>query len=308
MAIYTALSEQTILAVVQYYHLGHYQQFAPLSGGTQNSNYVVNCREKSYVITVLESGTLADLNITLQLLEALGAHFFPVPKLYYRQPLFCYHHKPLIVTELIQGQHEINLSLEQIQQVAFFLARLHTFSNQHEFKRENKRNRIWQMNMIDKLHQQLQPAEKIDLANALAILNNVDFIDLPKGITHSDLFRDNLFFQQQQLISVIDFYDAAYDYYLYDVAVAINDCCQTTEGYVDEKLTQHFLTCYQTLRPFAPLEKKYWPAMQLYAAVNFWLLRLNRFYDEKISQGNLLKDPQIYQLIVRQLISNYQEE
>ena len=48
---------------------------------------------------------------------------------------------------------------------------------------------------------------------------------LPKGIIHGDLFIDNIFFNKNKLSGIIDFYFAANDYFMYEIAICINALC-----------------------------------------------------------------------------------
>ncbi len=48
---------------------------------------------------------------------------------------------------------------------------------------------------------------------------------LPVGHIHADLFPDNVFFLDEQLSGLIDFYFAATDILAYDVAICLNAWC-----------------------------------------------------------------------------------
>ena len=48
---------------------------------------------------------------------------------------------------------------------------------------------------------------------------------LPSGIIHGDLFIDNIFFKNNKLSGIIDFYFAANDYFMYEIAICINALC-----------------------------------------------------------------------------------
>ena len=48
---------------------------------------------------------------------------------------------------------------------------------------------------------------------------------LPSGIIHGDLFIDNIFFKNNKLTGIIDFYFAANDYFMYEIAICVNALC-----------------------------------------------------------------------------------
>ena len=45
--------------------------------------------------------------------------------------------------------------------------------------------------------------------------------NLPNGVIHGDLFIDNIFFKNNRLSGIIDFYFAANDYFMYEIAICI---------------------------------------------------------------------------------------
>ena len=66
--------------------------------------------------------------------------------------------------------------------------------------------------------------EKFLKTNFLNIKNNWPR-NLPNGIIHGDLFIDNIFFKNNRLSGVIDFYFAANDFYMYEIAICVNALC-----------------------------------------------------------------------------------
>ena len=67
--------------------------------------------------------------------------------------------------------------------------------------------------------------------------------NLPNGVIHGDLFIDNIFFKNNRLSGVIDFYFAANDYFMYEIAICVNALCfdkKKIKVCVEQKESQKF--------------------------------------------------------------------
>ena len=97
----------------------------------------------------------------------------------------------------------------------------------------------------------------------------------PKGFIHSDLFRDNSLFVEEQLQGILDFYELNQDEFLFDIAITLNDfCTDFPELSLNESKAMAFLNAYEMVRPLTQDEKA---CLELYlamAAGRFWLMRL----------------------------------
>ena len=49
--------------------------------------------------------------------------------------------------------------------------------------------------------------------------------NLPKGFIHADMFPDNVFFKDNEISGVIDYYFSCTDFLVYDIAIALNAWC-----------------------------------------------------------------------------------
>jgi len=100
-------------------------------------------------------------------------------------------------------------------------------------------------------------------------------LDLPVGVIHADLFRNNALFEQGQLSGIIDWYYACTGPWGYDLAVAINDWCQAdaeADG-IDAHRAGALLAGYQQVRPLLEVELQMLPRLLRAAALRFWLSR-----------------------------------
>jgi homoserine kinase type II len=123
---------------------------------------------------------------------------------------------------------------------------------------------------------------------------------LPRGITHGDLFRDNaLFGDDGKLQGVIDFYFAAENELLFDLAVAANDWCLAADGVgLDGELTAALLAGYDAERPLQDSERTAWRDELCAAALRFWLSRLFDYHQPRDGAVVGIKDPEPFRRIL----------
>ncbi|MDZ7734953.1 MAG: phosphotransferase [Gammaproteobacteria bacterium] len=86
------------------------------------------------------------------------------------------------------------------------------------------------------------------LQTELEFQASIDYRDLPEGVIHADLFRDNALFVGDRLTGIIDFYYACSFYFIYDLAVSINDWCNSGDQARDSLNAAELLRGYQQQR------------------------------------------------------------
>jgi len=95
-----------------------------------------------------------------------------------------------------------------------------------------------------------------DLSSALHGILNDWPADLPRGHIHADLFPDNVFFLDQKLSGLIDFYFAATDLLAYDIAVCLNAWCFEADFSFNVTKSRALLAAYRAVRPYRPLKRR----------------------------------------------------
>jgi homoserine kinase type II len=118
--------------------------------------------------------------------------------------------------------------------------------------------------------------------------------DLPQSVIHADLFPDNVFFLDDKLSGLIDFYFACTDTLAYDVAICLNAWCFEPDHSYNITKGRNLLASYIKVRPLSAAERDALPLLARGAAMRFLLTRLVDWLN--VPPGALVqpKDPREY--------------
>ncbi|HEY5763276.1 MAG TPA: phosphotransferase, partial [Rhodocyclaceae bacterium] len=177
-----------------------------------------------------------------------------------------------------------------------WLAAMHAAQSDFVARWPNPRGVVWRSTAAAEVRQWLPAEQHRLLDEALAADAQLAALDLPRGLVHADLFRDNALFADADhavLGGVIDFYFAGEDALLFDLAVVANDWC-VVAGLPDAAREDALLAAYGRRRPLTAAERRAWPAMRQVAALRFWLSRLLDAQAPRSGTMVLIKDPDEY--------------
>ena len=135
---------------------------------------------------------------------------------------------------------------------------------------------------------------------------------LPSGIIHGDLFVDNIFFNKDKLSGVIDFYFAANDFFMYEIAICINALCfdyKKNKFLINKKKIKNLIKGYESVRKITVKEKKSLNILCRGAAIRYLLTRLYDYSNTPKTALIQIKDPNEYyqKLITHNNLSSYRD-
>lgn len=301
MSVYTTIERTELSAFLRGYTIGELAEFNGICDGIENTNYFVTTLQGDYVLTVFEWLAEEELPYFLDLMAYLAEHgvpsAHPVADRHGRY-LQTLKGKPAALVQRLRGASITHPGLEQCRAIGAALAHLHEAGRGFSRRRENNRGPHWWKATITRLLPRINENDAALMREELRFQALFRLPDLPRGVIHADLFRDNALFVASTLTGIIDFYYACNDVLLYDVAVTVNDWCSLPDGALDADRLHVLLSAYGAHRPFQPIERGAWPVMLRAAALRFWLSRLQDLYFPRPGAITHTKDPDVFKRIL----------
>ena len=301
MSVFTTVTPEQLSAWLRNYSIGTLTRLEGIAAGIENTNYYVTTTHGRYVLTLFEKLKPGELPFYLELMAHLARHGIPSP-----QPIANLGNeylgelngRPAAIVTCVPGRDLQQVDAGHCATIGGLLAQMHLAGASYRAEMPNPRGaRWWRAAMPNVL-------PFLDARAAALLQEEVRFQalyrgeDLPRGVIHADLFRDNVLWDGERVGGIIDFYFACNDALLYDVAIAVNDWCGTEGGALDRSRTAALLAAYHRVRPFTAIERGAWPVLLRAGALRFWISRL---YDLYLPRPGLLthaKDPREVQRVL----------
>ncbi|MGB0732151.1 MAG: homoserine kinase [Pontibacterium sp.] len=304
MAVYTHITASELSELLSDFDLGQLKCFEGIDGGIENTNYFVDLEHEGklgrYVLTIFEELNDEELPFFVELLHWLSDRNVPVP--------FGFEDRNGIALKRILKKSGIlqprfegrilpkeELTPDHCAQIGTALAELHIAGQDFYLKRQAHRGIFWWRQESGRVLSKLSEDEAALLTNEVQNfedLRNNHADEMPTGIIHGDLFLDNALFVGDKLSAILDLYNAATAYLLFDLAIVANDWCTNPDGTIDQAREAALLSAYNAKRPFVDIEHKAWPILTRTAAMRFWLSRLLPWHGLEGEDSNKkLKDP-----------------
>lgn len=311
MAVFTAVTLDDLTEWLEQFQLGKPLAIDGIASGIENSNFFLTTEHGTYVLTIFENLTFAQLPFYLQLMKHLAARGIPVPDPVASiagELVVPLHGKPAAIVSKLAGSSQMDPQPVHCAAMGAMLARMHLAAQDFPMHQPNLRGLDWCAATAPQVLSYLSAPEADLLQSEIAFQQDFaatpTYASLARGPVHADLFRNNVMFVGPTLTGCFDFYFAGVDTWLFDLAVTVNDwCIHQDTGVLDAARLQALLAAYHAVRPFTAEETQAWQPMLRAAALRFWLSRLYDLHMPRAAEMLTPHDPTHFERILRERIA-----
>ena len=302
MSVFTTVPTEALEPWLQGYAVGSLLELRGIASGVENTNYFLTTTHATCVLTLFENIPAAELPYFLELMDHLAAHGIPCPR-----PLANLRDeflnelcgKPACLVTRLSGASVTRPDATACAELGGMLAGLHLAGQSFPRQRSNPRGPQWWKAVAAELRPHLGEDDLTLLREELRIQALFRLSDLPRGVIHADLFRDNVLFDAGRISGIIDFYYACSDAWLYDLAITANDWCLDEDAAPDRERLAALLGSYHRVRPLSAIERGAWPVMLRAGALRFWLSRLYAYHFPRPGELTHAKDPDHFRRVLQ---------
>ncbi len=300
MSVFTSVSREDLAVFLSHYDLGEVVDFQGIADGIENTNFFLTTTRGRFVLTLFEVVSAKDLPYFLDWMAFLADNGIPSAhpvwdhQGHYQRWL---NGKPAALVKRLEGRSVVRPTLAQCSAIGRCMADMHSLGSRFMEQRKNDRGSPWWATTAQRLLPKMEPSAATLLREELAYQARYASPNLPCGVIHADLFRDNALFCDDTLTGVIDFYYACNDVLIYDLAIAVNDWC-FPDGVFDCERARALLQSYQQIRPLEEREQKAWSTVLRAGALRFWLSRLRDKYFPRAGEITHIKDPETFKRLL----------
>lgn len=316
MSVYTVLTLDAVQAFAQQFDLS-VSKITPIQNGIENSNYFVTIIDgRELVLTLFEELSNPEAEVLSRLMQRLFAQGLPVAVPLADSASICIHtlaDKPAQFAPRLAGSSPMHPNVVQASQMGAALAQLHLALEHDPLLQEQtpktEYNQVWWEVSKDELKPSLSLENQQLLDQVFERFAEVKqrYPNLPQGLIHGDVFRDNTLFVGDDLSALLDFTTVTHDDWLMDIAITINDFCTNyPDVSLDNERFDEFVSAYSNVRTMTDQEKEALPTYLVMAACRFWVSRLQiavrNHLESRMNDDVLQKDPdEMRRMVVERL-------
>ena len=316
MAVYTNINKKDLSVINKKFKTHKFISYKGIKQGIENTNYLLRSKNEKFILTIFEKRVLQkEIPFFMKLMDQLNNLDFNCPK-----PLrnskgnytFKLKNKTACIVSFLKGKDKKILNLKNCYDIGKMVAAMHSSTKKIKLYRKNSmgvKNLNSLFNSIKFKSKKFTNIEKFLKRNFIDIKKRWPK-KLPNGIIHGDLFIDNIFFKNNKLSGVIDFYFAANDFYMYEIAICVNALCfdkNKTKFSINKNKVKNLIRGYESIKKISQREKKSLNILCRGAAMRYFLTRLYDYKNTPKSAFLKIKDPREYyqKLVIHNNLKTY---
>lgn len=286
MAILTVPTDDALDALLGAYDLGEKRSAKGIDAGTVNTSYALELGSGRYFLRIYEEQGKPGADAEARLLLHLAAAGVPTPAPVKARDGTMVHliaGKPAAIFPWIDGDM---LCLKAVtpaaaREVGSALARMHLAGPPPPLPsgepsigagRFGADELVARCDRIAKVADPVAREQAEPLRDAVIKTDRKRRTDLPKGLVHGDLFRDNVLWHGGQIACLLDFESAHRGPFAYDIAVTI--LSWSFRDALDRDVARAVVDGYRKIRELEANEREAMYAESVFAALRFTVTRI----------------------------------
>ena len=318
MAVYTRINEKEISYINTKFKIDKIINFKGIKQGIENTNYLLKSKNNKFILTIFEKRvSQKEIPFFMKLMDQLNNSKINCPKPLKNKNgnyLIRIKNKTACIVSFLGGKDKKSLNLKNCYDIGKLIAEMHLSTKKINLSRKNSmgiKNLDSLLNSIKFKSKKFFNIEKFLKKNLKDIKKNWPK-KLPSGIIHGDLFIDNIFFKNNKLSGIIDFYFAANDYLMYEIAICINALCfdkKNSKFLINKIKIKNLIKGYEKIKKISIKEKKSLNILCRGAAMRYFLTRLYDYTNTPKTALIKIKDPQEYyqKLVIHNDLKTYKD-
>ena len=318
MAVYTKISKNDISIINKKFNIENFKSFKGIKKGIENTNYLLKSKNSKFILTIFEKRVLKkEIPFFMKLMDQLSDLDISCPKPLKNKNgkfLIKLKNKTACIVTFLNGKDKKKLNYKNCYEIGKSIAQIHLSTKKLKLYRGNSMNIIKLNPLLKKIKfrsKEFKNLEKFLKINFQNIKKNWPK-QLPKGIIHGDLFIDNIFFKNNQLSGIIDFYFAANDFFMYEIAICINALCfdqLNSKFCLNKKKVANLIKGYEKFKKISIQEKRSLNVLCRGAALRYFLTRLYDYTNTPKTALIKKKNPREYyqKLVIHNKLRAYKD-
>ena len=318
MAVYTKINKKDITYINKKFDIGKIIEFKGIKQGIENTNYLLKSKNKKFILTIFEKRvSKKEIPFFIKLMDKLNKSKINCPKPQKKKNggyLINIKNKTACIVSFLNGKDKKSLNLKNCHDIGKMIAEMHQSTKKINLYRKNSMS----VKYLNPLMKSIRFKSKEFTNEEKFLKTNFKYIkkkwpkNLPNGVIHGDLFIDNIFFKNKRLSGIIDFYFAANDYFMYEIAICINALCfdkRKSKFSINKKKIKNLINGYEKIRKITVKEKESLNILCRGAAIRYFMTRLYDYSNTPKTALIKIKDPREYyqKLVIHNNLRSYKD-